>query len=296
MTTTSDLLERTRRHLYTETKDQRNRLTAPISPTDTTLTFDFDLGGIVPGAIIAIGLEEMLVWAVTTSGSVTVARGQGGSTAAAHLAGDMVFVNPKDSAFAILQALNEDLLDLSSPDNGLYQVKTKTFTFDGNTSTYDMAGVTDLIDIIDVTFEALDGTGLWSTIPRVSWRLKRSLPTSTFGSGMAFVLLSYAMPGRPINISYKAGFSPLATLTDNVLAVSGLPATAHDIPSMGAAIRLTVGGEIARNFLDQGEPRRAGEIPAGARGASMRGLMMLRKQRIEAEASRLYAQYPVTKS
>lgn len=293
VTTTDDLIARTRRHAYTETADERNRLSAGVTDTDTVLTFDFDMGGIIAGATISIGLEEMMVWTVTAT-SAEVARGQGGSTAAVHAAGDLVRVKPKMSPFAILQALNEDLLDLSA--QGLYRVRTVEVTYDGNTAAYNLTGVTDITDIIDVTFDAIDGTSRWVSIPRAGWRLKRGLPTADFASGLAFTLNSYAMPGQPINITYKAPFSPLTALTDDVAAVTGLPVTAVDIPPMGAVIRLTAGGEVARNFLNQGETRRAGEVPAGARLGSMRGLMMLRQQRIEAEASRLYAKYPVVRS
>lgn len=294
-TTCSDLIERTRRHLYTETRDERSRLSAAVNSSETTFAFAGDMGGIQSGAVLSCGLEEMHVWSVSASTAV-VERGINGSTAAAHASGDSVFVNPKFSGFSIFQALNEDLLDLSSPDNGLFRVRTVDIVYDGNTSTYDLAGVTDLVDIIDVTYDANDGTALWATIPRSQWRLKRSLPTATFASGMVFELKGYAMPGSAMNISYKSGFSPLTALTDAVTTVTGLASTMVDIPPLGAAVRLTAGAEVGRNFLDQGETRRAGEVPAGARNASMRTLLMVRQNRINAEASRLYSQYPVTKS
>jgi hypothetical protein len=293
MTLASDLIERTKRHLYTETRDDRNRLTTTIDTDDTTLAFDFDLNGIQAGAVISIDLEEMFVWSVG-SGTAVVQRAQGGSTAAAHTAGATVYVNPKYSAFSVLQALNEDLLDLSSPVNGLYRVATVELDFVAGQDAYNLTGVTDLQDILSVSYDANDGSDRWNVLDRGGWRLARSQPTDVFSTGLSFTVNGYAQPGRPINVAYKTSFTAaLTTLADNVLTVTGLPVSMHDIPPLGAAVRLLAGSEVARNFLDQGETRRSDEVPPGARGASVSGLMRLRRDRIAAEAARLYSQWPV---
>lgn len=291
--TFADLIERTRRHLYTETRDQRNRLTGALTSNATTLAVDFDLNGIQPGAILAIDLEELYVWSVTAS-NIEVARGHNGSTAATHAAGSMIYVNPKHSTFAISAALNDDIIDLSSPANGLYRVARTAITYDAAIGGYDL-GVTDFIDLIEVAFDINDASRQWPTIPRADWRIKRNMPTATFASGTMLSLNTYAEPGRPLNIVYKAPFVTLSALADDV-DDTGLPSTALDLPPLGAAINLTVGAEVARNFLSQGETRRSQEVPPGARLGEMRGLAAQRATRISAESARLYAQYPVLRA
>lgn len=292
MTTLSDLIERTRRHLYSgETRDERNRLTNPLSNSATTLAVDFDLRGIQPGSMLSIELEELYVWTADNGGSVVVERAQGGSTAATYAAGTQVVVNPKFSDWAILGAINEELVDLSAPENGLFQVDDVQVTFQPGTDAYDLTGVTDLIRVLDVTFDANDGTSRWQQLQ--GWTLKRNLPTSSFASGMALHVTGYAEAGRAINVSFTKGFTTLSTLAQSVESVAGVPATAVDIIPLGAAVRLLAGTEVSRNFLEQADTRRADEVPAQARASQARQLAALRRERISAERGRLLAQYPV---
>lgn len=293
MTTVADAIARTRRHLYSETRDELNRLTTTVDNNDTTLAFDFDIGGIQAGALVAIDLEEIHVWSSSASGGAVVQRGVNGSTAAAHGSGSVIRVNPKTTDFEILQALNEDLADLSA--EGLFQVVATTIDYDAATDAYVLNLTDDLTSIIQVNYDTNDSTARWNTIDRSHWRLRRDLPSDVFASGLALTINGYAEPGRRINVAYKAPFTTnLAALTDT-LSQTGLPTTAHDIPPMGAAIRISAGDEVARNYLDQGETRRADEVPAGARLGSIRNLIVWRNQRIAAEKARLYAQYPAVK-
>ena len=76
-TTAADLIEQTRWHLNTGMYEQQNRLSSSITSSSASLTFDFDLGPIQEGSVLAVGLELMLVWQVTntTSRTVSVQRG-----------------------------------------------------------------------------------------------------------------------------------------------------------------------------------------------------------------------------
>ena len=53
---------------------------------------------------------------------------------ASHTAGDIVRVSPKFPAYRIMDALNDDLRDLSTPDNGIFQMKTTSFTYNASTA------------------------------------------------------------------------------------------------------------------------------------------------------------------
>lgn len=295
MTLVSDVIERTRRHLHSgETRDERNKTTASLSTSDTTVGLTYEGQGVQRGAILAIDLEELYVWSATST-AATVSRGENGSTAATHTSGATIYVNPKFSAFSILQAINEELADLSSPVNGLFKVGTLDFTFSAGTDAYDLTGVTDLIDILDITYDANDGSRRWPRLRRSDWSLARGMQAGSFASGMSLTINGWAASGRDINIIYKAPFTALSSVSQNVETVSGIPATAVDILSIGAAIRLTAGNEVSRNFLDQADTRRADEVPPQARSSAMRTLIALRRDRIDAEKARLLSKHPVVR-
>lgn len=291
MTTLADLVERTKAHLYTETRDEKNRLSAAIDVDDIVLSVDFPLQGIQRGAKLAIGLEEFHVWESTGS-SVTVSRAQNGTVAAAHAQGADILVNPKVSSAQIVAAINDDLMDLSA--QGLYAIRTVDVTYDAGTAGYNLSGVTDLIDILSVNFDERDGTERHLALDRTQWRLLRNQSSSEFASGLALMVNGYVRSGETMRIAYKAPFTPFTALSNNV-TTSGLPTTAYDLPPLGAALNLSVGTEVARNWLTQSDTRRADEVGPGARLNAWRGIALRRQQRIAAEVARLYAANPVVK-
>src|SRR6476661_4633187 len=106
MTTALDLIEETRRHLFSGQQEEMNRLSGSIDDAVTSVTFKYDLGGISKNAIISVDLEEMLVWEVAGRVATVVQRGVNGTTAAAHSDLATVVVKPKFSKFRVLSALN----------------------------------------------------------------------------------------------------------------------------------------------------------------------------------------------
>ena len=289
MTAASDLIERTRWHLNTGLVEKRNVLTTSIDASTTGLSFTYDLGPLQADAVIAIGLELMLVWSVNTSGKTAVVqRGMFGSTAAAHTTSDLVTVNPRFSDFHILKALNDDLAALSA--SGLYQVKTEVVTYDGNERTVDLAS--DVIDILEVRYDESGGTKRWPLID--NYTLMHDLPTADFPSGKGIRFDSPPEVDVNIRVHYKAPFTALSALTDDVLAVSGLHAEAHDLPPLGAAILMGAARDIRRtDTAAQGDTRRAGEVPAGTPQGAIRALSRQRDVRIGQEQARLYQRYPL---
>jgi len=291
-TLASDLIESTRRHLFTGQPEKLNKLASSIGAGDTTFALTYDVAGVQAGTVISIDLEEIFVFMVNTS-TKTISdcqRGYNGSTAATHASGAVVTSQPKFSQFRILQALNDDLNDLSSPSNGMFQIKSLTLTFNPVQFGYDMTGVTDIISLAELRYRLPGPTKTWPRINR--YALTRNMPTTgTFGdfpSGFGLVIYETGYPGYPIQVRYRAPFTAMTSLSTDVVAGSGLPSTAVDIPPLGAAIRLVLGREVHRNFDEaQVEPRRAEEVPPQAAANSVRGLMALRQQRIQAEAARL---------
>ena len=292
MTSALELIRHTEQHLLGSAVERRNRLAAAVADTTvTTINLTYDLAGIGAGSRIEIDAEEMYVWAVdSTAKTATVERGFNGSTAATHADDSIVLVNPRYPRHIILRNLNHELNDLSSPVNGLYQIATVDLTYSPGYDGYDLAGVTNLTSILDVFYEEPTRRD-WTPIH--GWRLNRNLPTADFASGMALFVPS-AFPGSTIRVRYAAPFTTIALDTANVETTSGLPATAIDIPPLGAAARLVLGREVPRNQVEsQPASRRAEEVPPGAIANSARGLMAMRSQRIADEAMRLRAQTPI---
>lgn len=289
MTTAGNLVDRTVQQLLAGTVEERNKLASSVSSSDTTLTLSYALGSLRENTVFEIESELLYVWeANTTSKTVTVERGFGGTTAASHSAGAIVTVNPRFPRHQVLTALNSELNDLSSPMNGLFQIKTVDLSYNGSDRMVDMDGVTSMIDLYDVRFRYL--TDNWPVIRSV--RVLRDMPTADFPSGFALAFDQNLMSGD-YRVFYKDAygtFSSEATTCASVGANSNL----EDLLVLGAQIRVMAGREVKRNFIEsQGDTRRSEEVPAGSITNSVNNLLRLRRDRIQAEAARLARQYPL---
>lgn len=292
MTIAQDLIEATKRQLLSGYREQRNMLAVAVASNAPTLTFTRELNGIVAGCYLSVDLELFYVWDVDGAAkTASVTGGQQGSTPAGHSNGTVVIINPQFSDFAILQAINDDLDDLCSVGNGLYQVKDADRNWDAILSGYDYAA--DAIgDPLEIRYKTY-ATNNFQPLIR-SFDVARSLPTVDFPSGAAVFVYAGGNQGLPLHIRYRAPFAHLAAPGDDVQAVTGLPATANDLPPLGAAAALIAPREIERNFTAaQSDSRRSEEVPPGAIANSSRGILLRRQQRIMAEASRLDAQWPL---
>ena len=286
-------IDETKNLLLTDYVEEHDVLATGVNDSATTLNFTYDTAGIVEGSLIEIGTELMYVFSVNaTNNDATVKRGFRGTTAAAHSTGDLITVNPKFPAQLVLNAINDELADLSSPQNGLYQMKTVEFTYNIAQDGYDLTGVTD--DVLTVYQVTYTDDGSENTEPVLpAWTLRRDRKTSSFASGYALILHDDANSGQAVRVQYKTGFTALAA-TSTALSTVGLHSSAYDLPSVGAALRLMSTRPVRREFIDeQGSSRRADEGPAGAISASMRDLRALRDNRINAEAARLDQKYPL---
>jgi len=289
VTTAGQLIDRVNSELLAGTVEERNKLAASTDSSQTDIEMTYSLGSLRENTVFQIGTELMYVWEVnTTSKTATVDRGYGGTTAAAHTIGDIVTVSPRFPRHQILNGLNADLADLSSPMNGLFQMKTVDVSYNGSDRMVNMTGVTEIIDLYDVRYRYLNDD--YPIVRNV--RLLRDMPISDFASGF---VLAFDAPVRAgsVRVLYKAPYTAFATEADTV-ADAGGTASLDDLLILGAQIRVMAGREVKRNFTEsQGDTRRAEEVPAGAVGGSILNLQRLRRDRIQAEAARLNRQYPI---
>ena len=280
-------IDRTRDLLLSGTVESLNRLDGEISAADTaTFTVEFSTGPITAGSIIEIGTELMYVTSVSGQ-NVTVMRGCASSAAAdSHDDNSIIRSNPQYPTHMILDALNDDLNDLSA--KGLYQVKTATFTYSAATQGYNLAS--DVLAVHRVTFTDESSDKSEPEVRR--WSLRRNRDTSTFASGVALVLADTPTSGQAVRVEYKAPFATLP-LTTTALTDTGLHTQAYDLPPIGAAMVLMTFKPIARESITTQAPvRRSEEVPSGAISASIRDLRFRRQERIEAEKARLSQLYP----
>lgn len=293
MTTAATLISETKRYLLPTAREPLNTLNGSINSSVVTVVLNQDITAITTGSYISVDLEIMYVWtAVGATKTLTVQRGMQGSTAAAHSDAALVTVNPRFSDFSILQAINADIDDLSSPENGLFRVATIEFDYQPQIIGYNLAGIDPgWLNILSVRY---DTPGPWKEWPELRhWQVKLNQDTADFASGVAIMLYDPAYPGRDVRVTYSYPFTHFTNTTDDATTVAGLAATMVDIPPLGAAARLAGVRETQRNqFEAQGDPRRATEVPPNAQLAGSTNLMRLRASRIKSEASRLSINWP----
>ena len=289
MATVAQVLNRAARQLLSGTVEERNRLAVAVNASATTLVLSYDLGGVRSGAVIELGSEQMYVWDVNEANkNVTVERAFNGTTAASHVINTPIVVNPRFPRAMLLEALNDELADLSSPMHGLFAVRTLDITYNGSDRQINLPAVSDVIDIIEVRSRYKSDD--YQKVNKV--KLLRDLPTKDFGSGMGLQFDQQVRNGD-VRLTYKAPFIKAVNETDNIQHICGFPESAEDILVMGCQIRLMSPREIKRNFTEsQGDTRRSDEVPAGAVGGSITNLLRMRRDRITAEAARLARKYP----
>lgn len=286
------MVDEVKRHLLGGTPENLNRLATSANSSVTTITYEFaTAGGINTGAVIEIDTELMYVWSVNTSTLVaTVQRGYAGTTAASHSSGALIYVNPKFSQFAIFTALNQEIVDLSSPTNGLFWVDTVDLTSVSGTSGYDF-DIADYIDIHEVHYEADSAMLAWKRVD--DYRLVQAADSTDFPSGRALMINEWiGESGGIVHVTVKRSFTQFASISADA-TTTNLASTMLDIPPLGAMVRLTATRGVKRAFDEsQGEPRRAAEVNEQAMIQNSSAILSLRRQRINSEAARLKQQYP----
>ena len=289
MTTASNLIDRVISDLLAGTVEERNKIAASVNASATTVTVSYSLNSLAEQTVFEVGSELFYIWAVDTANkSLTVERGFAGTTAASHTQGDVLVVNPKFPRKRILDALNDELADLSSPMNGLFQMKTVDIDYNGSDRMIDLTGISSVVDLYDVKLRYLQDD--YPIIRDV--RLLRNMPATDFPSGFALAFDRSIRSGS-LHVTYKDAYSQF-TSESSTLASAGASTELTDLLVLGAQIRMLAGREVKRNFIEsQGDTRRSEEVPAGAMNASVTNLLRMRRDRIQAEAARLARQYPL---
>jgi hypothetical protein len=295
MTTLDHMVQEVRSRALSGFRDEKVPGGLAAAMDTATQTVSFQAGttktSVEMGTLLQIDYELMEVIVVPTADAATVTRGVFNSLPAPHAAGAQIVVNPHFPIVDIVSAINEDIDDLSSPGNGLYQALVTTFTFNPAIVGYDLPGLTNdqVAEIIEVRTWDYGAQQQWPLIPPSQYKLERNASPIVFPSGMSLKLYHGAYPGRPVRVQYKSRYTtPLVNPGDDVQTTTGLQPTAHDIPPLGAGYRLLQWREFKRSFTEaQGEPRRAAEVPVGSSLTALKGVQQMRADRINTERERL---------
>jgi hypothetical protein len=302
--TYGDTILKTKRRLLSGVREQTVTLTASYTAGGEVL----NIGGgnsayanaIQPGTILGIDLEIFYVTSTVATGAIGVIPGYDGSTQANHADGAIAYINPRFSLFDIGVAINDDLLDLSAPYNGLGQTLFIDQTFNPTFQGYDLGSQFDGMSsrVLEVSYAIAPPVRTYPLIRKGMFRVVRNAnQPSVFPSGNGIVVYSSGYPGLPLHIQFLSPFNPLVNLTDDLTTVAGIPPSMYDLPDLGASIKLMQPREVKRNFYEsQPDPRKATEIPPQAVANSSAKLEQQRQRRIDAESDRIESVFPMASS
>jgi hypothetical protein len=286
VTTLAEIVENVRDTLTGGLPDEMNELAQDYLPTSGTMTLKYDVRAVSNGSLVSVGLATFYVVSVTSASKTLSVVPYGAFTASTILAGEPVRVKPRYTDGAIFRAVKADILDVCSPQNGVFAVTTYSTTTNVLSQSYVLPSPTydDTIRVLAVRWEDSGLPDRWSTVRAftaqrgLSNRIKVNEPIPADAT-IEFVL------ARP--------FVAPVSLDDNFATVCRGNDTIAEIVTLGAAARLLSGTEARRNqTFSEGDSRRSEEVPAGANLGTSRDLFAQRQRRINAYCTLLQSTYP----
>lgn len=270
-------------HGYTSDLEQVTFLTAPIGPTDTTISVD-DAEQISRGLI---EIDDELIWVTkvdTNANVVTIApfgRGYRGTTAASHTANTMITDNPRYPRASIKQKINDTINEIY-PE--VFAVKTdETNTAIPVVVTYPAPADCDVI--LQLRCRTIGPSREWMPIKR--YNLDTSADTTAFPTGKSVDIADPMYPGQPIRIVYIAAPSQFVDL-DDTLATVGLDDNVKEVLLYGACYKLITGLEVARmQTTTVQQSTRDQLVPSGSATKGSQFYYSLFQNRLENERDRL---------
>ena len=293
MTTMLDMVSDTRRMAFGSLNDQINLVGIDAAASDTSLIMDMDITGITPGMTLSSGLNVWYVKGIESSSkTVFVIPGFDNSPKTAVTAGDFVFIKPRVTDWYMFSMMNQEILRLSTPQHGLYAIKSWTDSVNATYQTYTVPDAAfNMIGILRIRYRLPGTTDVWVDIPEKSYRVQTGV------SGSIIRLLRDIPSSADIEFLYKGPFTPATSLDDDVTTVCGLSSSMIDIPPLGCLSTLLRTTETRRNQVQQqGDARRAGEVASGANSNTVQMVERNHQMRIWEEASRLTQRIPIVRS
>lgn len=294
MTTVATLADRIINRARSGSRETLLTLGSAVATTGaTTITLSANApAGLVEGVIIEIDDEIMHVVSASTSNtSVTVLRGMWGSTAATHLNGAIIRIEPRYHRHHIIQLMKEEV---ESWHPHIYAAHEQELVFEPGVATVDSqcpAG-SDVIKILQAQVEPLSDED-WR---HVRVHLIQDPDTSQFTSGYGVALQrpSFGIE-RTVHVIYARTFDVSSWTSATDLQTDALlPTTVEDLLVLGVLWRVKLDDEVGRTDITaQGQPRSAQEVPPTHSMQAAEALEKARGRMIAREARRLNAKYPI---
>lgn len=301
--TVGDMVDRTFDLLLGAGREERNQLTDALDTSTTTFQVNYPLMNLARGTYIAIDDEVMYVWS-TTPGSgtstVTVQRGDKGTTPGTHAAGAIVYVNPYFTRYQVKATLQDEIRSWGPQ---VFQVLQTDIYAANFVRGYDLGILGQWFYILGVSespdpLVGLTSDNLWTSFP---YRVERSANTQAFPSGAALYVTSaqgvFDAP-RTLHITYAAPIDVDTSFQDtDCLHITGMDYSDLDIAPYGAAWRLASGREVRRMLTEaQGQNSDLTNFPAGYMIKAAEDFKQLRDSRLQDAIERLRSQYPIRRT
>lgn len=285
MTTMADVVAGARRSIYGSLPDKINLLTVAYGAGDTEVHLGMDVTGIRPGTVLCSGLNTWIVREIDTSTKIATVLQYDGSPSTAGNVDDIVYASPRITDWYLFSKAAETIKQLSTPNNGLYRVVTWDADVDPVFGTYAVPSGVSINGILQVKVTVPGTDDVWDQVPLEYVEFLPEQRTVQIATGM------YA--GATVTFTGKASFVEPTSLSDDLVAVCGLPPTATDIPELGAIAAHLRTMEGRRNqMIAQGDPRRAEEVSPGSNMGLARLADLDLRNRIADERALLMARYP----
>jgi hypothetical protein len=294
MTTVKDLTADVRRMAYGTLNDQINIVKEPYTAGSTTLHLDLDITGITPGMTLSSGLNVWYVRSTDPADSIiNVIPGFDNSPTASCGVNDFVYIKPRVTDWYLFGVINDEIVKLSSPSNGLYRIDSWTMDVDPTWQVYDIpvADMSTFIGLLRVRYRFPGSDDTWIDIPDKGYRIQVNDGTSRIR------LLRSVPSGTEIQFLYKASFTKATSLSSNLETDCGLTDSMVDIPPLGAYSTLMRTTESRRSQVQQqGDARRAQEVSSGANASVMQMIDRDYRDRVAQEYIRLVQRVSIQRS
>ena len=295
MTTIRSMVSDTRRMAYGSMADQINLVSEAYTAGSGELKLELDVSGITPGMILSGNLNVWYVKGIDpATNTVLVIPGYDNSPTRDMAVGEFVFIKPRVTDWYMFESLNQEILRLSTPEHGLYQIKSWDADVDPTWQTYEIPnGAFNMVGLLRVRYRMPGSQDVWLDIPEKAYRVQINDT-----QGKSYIRLLRNIPsGTEVRFLYKAPFSQAEELDDDAIAVCGLSETMVDIPTLGVLATLLRTTESRRGQVQtQGDARRAGEVVAGSNVSIASRIEKDHQMRIWEEAARLIQRVPLQRS
>ncbi len=285
MTTMADWVAETKRMAYGSLAEQMNLVSANGTAGQDTLELELSVEGVSPGTVVSSGLNTWWVKGVNpATNTLHVVPGYEGSPMGAVQIGDFVTIRPRVTDWYVFNTLNSVIKQLSSPQNGLYQLAAWYSDIDTEWNTYTIpVEARWMMGLVRVRAKYPWSSDQWYTLKPSEYQIQRD--------NAIIKVLTSIVSNSQLQFVYKSPFVAATALADDAATDLGFPEEMMDIPPLGAAAYLLRTTEARRNQVQvQGDARRASEVQGGSNISAAREFDRIFRMRVNDEAGRLVTQ------